>query len=210
MRELDGLREYAFKHALLHQVTYGTVLKRQRKALHAKLADWLAAQSQSDSARAGDFLGMTAQHYAEAGDEANAAEFHARAAEHAAGRLAHAAALAHVQQALAAAGPGRATARARPRCAGGCCRRARGHWRCRVTASSQAKDLDAMEGIAETLADDARRAYAVHRRATRAMRMARYAECEQFAARAAALADGGAGEQHRADEAGRRPVRACG
>ena len=39
----DGLREYSFKHAMLHQVTYGTVLKRHRKVLHGKLADWLAA-----------------------------------------------------------------------------------------------------------------------------------------------------------------------
>ncbi len=54
---------------------------------------------------------------------------------------------------------------------------------------NQAKDLDAMQGIAETLADDARRAYTVHRRATRAMRMARYSECAQFATRAAALAE---------------------
>ena len=30
---LDGVREYAFHHHLLHQVTYGTVLKRLRRAL---------------------------------------------------------------------------------------------------------------------------------------------------------------------------------
>jgi tetratricopeptide (TPR) repeat protein len=186
--QLDGLREYAFRHAILHQVTYGTVLKSQRKALHLKLADWLAAQSESDSARAGDFLGLTAQHYAEAGEEANAAEFHARAAEYAAGRLAHAPALAHVQQALvlldrAGNSPGQAPLR----------------WRLlqarertldvQGSRESQANDLLAMEGLAETLADDARRAYAAHRRATRAMRMAQHSECEQLALRAVALAD---------------------
>ncbi len=100
-------------------MTYGTVLRRRRKALHAKLADWLAAQSDSDSARAGDFLGMTADHYAEAGDEANAAEFHARAAEQGDGgwrprrrwRM-------FSRQCFCWTGPG--TARAKPRCAGGC------------------------------------------------------------------------------------------
>ena len=169
-------------------MTYGTVLRRRRKALHAKLADWLAAQSDSDSARAGDFLGMTADHYAEAGDEANAAEFHARAAEHAGGRLAHAPALAHVQQALLLLDRARDSPSQAPL-----------HWRLlkarertlemQGDRENQAKDLDAMQGIAETLADDARRAYTVHRRATRAMRMARYSECAQFATRAAALAE---------------------
>ena len=186
--ELAGLREYAFKHAILHQVTYATVLKRQRKALHGKLADWLAAQSQSNSARAGDFLGLTAQHYAEAGDDANAAEFHARAAEQAAGRLAHAAALAHVEQALvlldrAGNRPSQAIMR----------------WRLLYAREQtldfqgererQAADLDALDRIAETLGDDARRAYAANRRASRAVRMTQHAEAERSARRAVALAD---------------------
>lgn len=91
----------AFAHAILHQVTYATLLKRQRQVLHGTLAAWLAAQSQSSSARAGDFLGLTAQHYEEAGDGASAAEFHARAAEHAGLRLAHDRVLKHVARALA-------------------------------------------------------------------------------------------------------------
>ena len=186
--EVNGLREYAFRHAILHQVTYGTVLKRRRKALHAKVADWLAAQSESDNARAGDFLGLTAEHYTEAGDEANAAEFHARAAEHAVARLAHAAALAHVQQALALQdrigdSPGQADLRWRLL-----------HARERTLQiqgdrEGQAKDLDAMEHVAQTLRDGARQAYVAHRRAIRAMRMAQYSMCEQFARRAASLAD---------------------
>ena len=52
--ELDGLREYAFKHAILHQVTYGTVLKRQRKLLHGKLAHWLKEQDYGVLLAAGD------------------------------------------------------------------------------------------------------------------------------------------------------------
>lgn len=95
---VDGLREYAFKHQILHQVTYGTVLRRIKRALHGKLAEWFAAQT---GLRANDFLGITALHYEQAGDEANAAEFHARAAEHATKRFAHHAALSHVQRALA-------------------------------------------------------------------------------------------------------------
>jgi tetratricopeptide (TPR) repeat protein len=186
--EYDDQHEYAFKHALLHQVTYGTVLKRLRKSLHAKLAHWLAAQSQSDSARAGDFLGLTAQHFAEAGDAANSAEFHARAAEHAADRLAHAAALTHVQQALAmmdraGENSSQAVLRWRLLCAREKTLEIQGE------REQQAMDLDAMDGIAETLGDDARGAYAANRRANRSRRIAEHAECEQSARLAVTLAD---------------------
>ena len=186
--EPDGIREYSFKHALLHQVTYGTVLKRQRKLLHGKLAEWLAAQSQSDSARAGDFLALTAHHYGEAGDDANAAEFDARAAEYAAGRLAHGAVLAHAAKALALLdrakdSPSQALLRWRLL-----------HARERTLdvqgdRERQSADLDAMDGIGATLSDAARRAYTAHRRSNLAMRMAQHAECEQSARRAVALAD---------------------
>ena len=186
--ESDGVREYAFKHSILHQVTYGTVLKRHRKVLHGKLADWLAAQSQGGSARAGDLLGLTAQHYEEAGDEANAVEFHARAAEYAAGRLAHAATLAHVQQALtpldrAGDEPSQAPLRWR-------LLRAREQTlEFQGERERQAVDLDAMDRLAETLADDSRRSCAALQRATWAARMARHAESEQSARQALAWAD---------------------
>ena len=97
-RSNDDLREYAFKHQILHQVTYETVLKRTRRELHGKLARWLAAQT---GLRANDFLGAAAEHYERAGDAANAAEYHTRAAEHARTRMAHEAVLDHVQRALA-------------------------------------------------------------------------------------------------------------
>lgn len=82
----DDLREYAFKHAMLHQVTYAMVLKRDRCDLRGKLARWRAAHT---GLRANDFLGTAAEHFEEAGGDANAADFHARAAEQAQLRLAH-------------------------------------------------------------------------------------------------------------------------
>src|SRR5678815_3119375 len=33
--QLGGVREYAFSHQILHQVTYSTLLKRSRRELHA-------------------------------------------------------------------------------------------------------------------------------------------------------------------------------
>src|SRR5450432_1028123 len=95
---LDAQAEEAFRHQILHQVTYDTVLKRTKRELHAKVAQWLSSLT---GLRASDFLGATAEHYERAGDSANAAEFHARAAEHARERFGHDAVLVHVGKALA-------------------------------------------------------------------------------------------------------------
>ena len=181
---LAGLREYAFKHSILHQVTYGTVLKRHRKLLHAKLAGWLAAQSRGENARAGDFLGLTAQHYAEAGDEAHAVEFHVRAAEHAADRLAHGAVMAHAQQALALLDRGKDNPTLRWRLL-----RAREQTLdVQGERERQAVDLDAMDLVAMTLNDGIRRAEAAYRRAWRSAIM-RDADSERSALRAITLTD---------------------
>jgi len=93
----EGLREYVFKHQILHQVTYDTLLKRHRKELHAKAADWLAHQS---GPRAKDFLGIAAQHYEHADDVANAVEFYARATEYAKSGYSHLVALEYANAGL--------------------------------------------------------------------------------------------------------------
>jgi len=49
---VDGFAEYAFKHHLLHQVAYGTVLKRARRELHGRLATWLSAEAEHGGVRA--------------------------------------------------------------------------------------------------------------------------------------------------------------
>jgi hypothetical protein len=64
------------------------VLKRDRRELHGRLAEWLQSQSEHGGVRAGDVLAIVAHHYEAAADDARAAEFHARAAEHAAERFA--------------------------------------------------------------------------------------------------------------------------
>ena len=161
----DDLREYAFKHQILHQVTYATVLKRTRRELHGKLARWLAAQT---GLRANDFLGAAARHFELAGDEANAAEYHTRAAEHARTRMAHEAVLDHVQRALALLD--------RTPAAGARLLR----WRLLEVREAtldiqgdrvgQRADIDAMAELAEALDDDRRRAHAAWRRSALAQR----------------------------------------
>ncbi len=60
-----GSQEYAFKHALLRDVTYETVLKRQRQQYHALVAEWLGKAS---GERRGEYLSVIADHYEKAGD----------------------------------------------------------------------------------------------------------------------------------------------
>ena len=175
---LDGLREYAFRHQILHQVTYETVLRRDKREGHTRVAQWLASWTRRGGLRAGDFLGLAAEHFERAGDMAQAAAFHALAADHACQRFAHQRVLAHVGRALELLGePAAAQAELR--------------WSLLTTRErslsllarrgEQAADLDALAHWAEVLGDDSRRADAALRRSTRAMRMADWAAMEAAA-----------------------------
>ena len=175
---LEGLREYAFCHQLLHVVTYDTVLKRTKRELHAKVAQWLAS---GIGLRARDFLGAIAEHHERAGNGAEAAEFHARAAEHARERFGHDAVLEHVAKALllldSQAGDAAAAAALR--------------WRLlrvreqtldlQARRDEQADDIAELERVADVLDSDAKRATAAWRRSYRALRMGDWAACEEAA-----------------------------
>ncbi|MFY9513085.1 MAG: adenylate/guanylate cyclase domain-containing protein, partial [Rubrivivax sp.] len=175
---LEGLREYAFRHQVLHQVTYETVLKRAKREGHARVAQWLAGLSDQHSLRVGELLGLAAEHFEQAGDSFHAAEFHARAAEQAGQRLAHERVLAHVARALALldpAAPSSAELRwrllfVREKALGLLARR-----------DAQAADLDTLADLAETLDDDRRRGHAARRSAMRALRMADWTSAERAA-----------------------------
>jgi predicted ATPase/class 3 adenylate cyclase len=93
----DDTPEEAFRHHLLHQVTYDTVLRTVRAAGHAATADWLA-QRMGD--RPAEFLAITALHYERAGRLPQAAEFYERAAHDAIRRAACSAALEHAGHGL--------------------------------------------------------------------------------------------------------------
>ncbi|MDP3835506.1 MAG: adenylate/guanylate cyclase domain-containing protein [Hydrogenophaga sp.] len=181
-----GLKEYAFRHQVLHQVTYDTVLKRHKRDGHARVAQWLAGLTEQGSLRAGDFLGLAAEHFEQAGDEASAAEFHARAAEQAGQRLAHDRVLVHVGRALGllcgqAGGPAQGTdpAQAALRWRLLCVRETTLDLQAR--RDEQAADLEALDAVAEVLDDDRRRAQVAWRRGLRALRMADWAAQERAA-----------------------------
>ena len=156
---------------MLHQVTYGTVLKRARHELHGKLARWLAQQC---GLWARDSLGLTAEHFEAAGELASAAEFHARAAEHGATRLAHERVIQHIERALALLDS--------PELASQPQHQANLRWRLLAVLEDslevqgrrkeQRAALDALEQLAETWGNDAWRAHVANRRASLAMRTA--------------------------------------
>ena len=73
-----GSQEYTFKHNLLRQVTYETVLLRDRKRHHARVARWLEVNA---GARLAEYLGLIAEHYSLAGSDARAAAYLERAGD---------------------------------------------------------------------------------------------------------------------------------
>ncbi len=184
---LEGLREYAFRHQLLHQVTYDTVLRAPRREGHARVARWLAALSAQGGLHAGDLLGLAAEHFERAGLASPAADYHAQAAEHAGERLAHTRVLAHVERALALLGDataGPAVWRLQWRL-----RAVREHTlHLQARRDEQAAELDAMDTLAERLDDDTLRADAARRRSLRAMRMADWPAMEHAGRRGVAAA----------------------
>ncbi|MCG2784371.1 MAG: AAA family ATPase [Anaerolineae bacterium] len=70
--------EYAFKHSLLRDVTYETVLKRQRTQYHERIAAWLDRIS---GERRGEYLPIIADHYENAGQGDKAADILVEAGE---------------------------------------------------------------------------------------------------------------------------------
>jgi len=73
-----GTVEYVFRHAILRDVTYETVIPRQRRALHKLVGDWLL---EIGGERAGEHTLLVAEHYSRAEEAALAASHLANAAE---------------------------------------------------------------------------------------------------------------------------------
>ena len=82
---LSGEREWSFHHALLREVTYESVLKRERPGLHKKAAEWLETHARSAN-RLDEFAGILAEHAERAGDASGAADWYTRAGEQAKAR----------------------------------------------------------------------------------------------------------------------------
>ncbi len=68
----EGTDEYIFKHAVLRDVTYETVLLKLRRVYHAQVAKWLEDNA---GERLNEYLGLIAMHYERAGDDAKAVAY---------------------------------------------------------------------------------------------------------------------------------------
>jgi predicted ATPase len=88
-RELSAFldaQEYIFKHAVLREVTYESVLKKLRRVYHALAAEWLMEQRGD---RSGEVAGLIADHLELAGEQEEALRHLRWAGEAAAGKYAN-------------------------------------------------------------------------------------------------------------------------
>ena len=99
--DVEGTPERQFDHHLLHQVTYGTLLKAERRLGHGTVARWLAERTQG---RGAEFLAMTGEHAERAGEVALAVDCFDEAAREARNRYANSAAMSWLGRAVALLG----------------------------------------------------------------------------------------------------------
>ncbi len=99
--DFEGTLERQFDHHLLHQVTYDTLLKADRRLGHGAAARWLAERTQG---RGAEFLAMTGEHAERAGETALAVDCFEQAGTEAQKRFANAAAGSWLRRALALLG----------------------------------------------------------------------------------------------------------
>jgi predicted ATPase/class 3 adenylate cyclase len=72
--------EFIFKHALLRDVTYESVLMRERRSYHGKIAEWLVERS---GERVNQYAATIAEHFERANEIGRAGEWYGRAGQQA-------------------------------------------------------------------------------------------------------------------------------
>ena len=89
--------EYTFKHALTHEVAYGSLLRERRHKLHRAIAEAIEAAS---AGRPAEQFERLAYHYTEAGLSEQAVDYWQRAGQRAIERSANTEAIAHLTKGL--------------------------------------------------------------------------------------------------------------
>jgi class 3 adenylate cyclase/tetratricopeptide (TPR) repeat protein len=95
---ISGAVEYTFKHDLLREVVYETVLVKERKRYHGLVADWLQENS---GERLGEYYGLIGEHLERAGRVKRAIQSYKQAGEHALNTYANQEAESYYRRALA-------------------------------------------------------------------------------------------------------------
>lgn len=153
----ENTHEYWFKHALLRDVAYESVLKRVRLIYHAHAARWLVAVTQH-SQRAEEYAALIAGHFDQAGENEPAAAWYVRAGKQAAAQFANAEGLRCFSRALELLPPGDLAHRADVIKAREWLYMLHSDW------DGRRRDLDNLETIAMATSDDRLRAYVLERR----------------------------------------------
>ncbi len=162
----SGSREFSFKHSLLRDVTYESVLKRSRQNYHGLVADWLIAKSGD---RSQEFTAQIGEHLDYAGRSGQATGYIFAAGVQAAKRYANLDALRYLGRALELTGgqdPERSfdILAAREQV-----------YNLLGERDSQAEDLAALAGLAEQLDQPERRGQVARLQAIHARAVSDYA-----------------------------------
>jgi tetratricopeptide (TPR) repeat protein len=94
--------EYRFRHALVHDAAYSTLLKQQRRELHRAVGEVLESAA---GPLPGDAAPQLGYHFYEAGELERARRYFTQAAEQAAVKYAHVEAITYYTRAIQAIGP---------------------------------------------------------------------------------------------------------
>jgi tetratricopeptide (TPR) repeat protein len=173
--------EFTFKHALLRDVTYDSLLREQRRHLHAEVASWLQ-DATGAAGRSDEYAGLIAEHLEAAGDETGAGRWYVRAGRAASASSASREAVGLLDRAHALAD---------------------GDDELRVDAllalaaaldvvgdvAREEQVLDELQAASAASQDPARSADVLLARASWAFRRSRYEESESLATQAVSLAD---------------------
>ncbi|HNT54774.1 MAG TPA: tetratricopeptide repeat protein [Anaerolineaceae bacterium] len=92
-----GAGEYVFSHAIVQEVTYESILKRQRRLYHRQVARWLMHRSGD---RVDEQAGAIAEHFERSEDLAGAVQWYRLAGERAASQFANADAVQYLARAM--------------------------------------------------------------------------------------------------------------
>ena len=92
--------EYIFKHVLLRDVVYESVLKRVRRSYHEQAANWLVEVTEQNQ-RQDEYAPMIAEHFDRAENPAQARNWYTRAGKQAAAQFGHVDAVRWLSRALA-------------------------------------------------------------------------------------------------------------
>jgi predicted ATPase/class 3 adenylate cyclase len=152
----ESTREFAFRHHLLHQVTYEGVLKRHKREQHRLVAAWLEKRC---AGRSSEYLALLAEHFERAGLRERATAYWTQAATAAGARNADALALTLTDRGLAVddgSDPASRFLLLEVR---------EGVFARRSARHEQEQTIAELEQLAERLGDDGRRALAAQRRA---------------------------------------------